>query len=578
MNDAATRRRLNAILAGALAASACGPGSSDPCAGVACNGRGFCLADQGTAYCACLIGYHPVGLECRANDADDPCLGVDCSGRGSCRVAAEVPVCDCLTGYRHPDPASPACAEGQCELLCIREEPPDGGVDTAGDADADADADVLPGCGNGLLETGEECDDGNRIPLDGCENDCTASCRAAAECDDLDPCTSDDCTPLGGGAASCTHAVAAGATCDDGDPCTTGETCDTAGACAGGTSICACAVTADCAVFEDGDACNGTLVCVGRACEVDPLTVVTCSTSGDTTCRRNVCASATGLCAYQSTNEGAACDDGQFCTTTDRCAGGACVGSGNPCPSGPCSVGCDEGRDRCTLLAAGTTCRAATGDCDVAETCDGTAADCPSDRYEPASTVCEASAGPCDVAETCSGSSPDCPANAFHPSTYVCRPAVSGCDVEERCTGSSASCPADGHAADDTICVDDGTLCGTPKNCHVCRSGACVLNAGHWSAACLPSCGVIQDFCGIPAECCGAGTECAYGEPGGESNDCVNCCAYECCLPSQVVEYSCGDYQDNDCDGQVDCDDPDCEFRSCDGGTGYCQFGICVWT
>ena len=501
-------------------AAACGGGSSEPCSGVACSSRGFCLADQGTAYCACMPGYHPVVLECVADDPSNPCLGVDCSGHGDCRVVADGPSCDCATGYRHPDPASPACLEGRCDLLCIPDEFLDGGVDTAADADADADADaeadadVPPECGNGTREGGEECDDGNRTSLDGCENDCTASCHASTECDDFDPCTTDTCAELGGGAAGCSHAIAAGSACDDGDPCTEGEACDASGVCTGGASICACATTTDCAAFEDGDPCNGTLICVGHVCEVDPATVVSCSPAGDTTCRRNVCNPATGSCAYEAINEGAVCDDGAFCTVTDRCAGGACVGAGNPCPTGPCAAGCDEARDSC----------------------------------------------------------------GFASSSTVCRASVAPCDQEERCTGSSATCPADVHQPDDTICVDDGTLCGAPKNCHVCRSGACVPNTGHWSAGCLPSCGVIQNFCGIPTECCGTGAECAYGEPGGESYDCASCCAYECCLPSQVVEYSCGDYRDNDCDGLVDCDDPDCEFRSCDGGAGFCQFGICVWT
>ena len=32
---------------------------------------------------------------------------------------------------------------------------------------------VLEGCGNGIVERGEECDDGNTIDNDGCSSNCT---------------------------------------------------------------------------------------------------------------------------------------------------------------------------------------------------------------------------------------------------------------------------------------------------------------------------------------------------------------------------------------------------------------------
>ncbi|MBN1772693.1 MAG: hypothetical protein JXB32_15595 [Deltaproteobacteria bacterium] len=457
---------MSGVLPGMLLAATCGGGSTDPCSGVDCSGRGFCLADQGTAYCACIPGYHPVSLECAPNDPTDPCAGIDCSGHGDCRVEAGEPVCDCEAGHRHPDADSAACAEGGCELLCVPDPVLDGGADAdaGGDGDADADADgdadadadvvVPPGCGNGRVESGEECDDGNPVPQDGCENDCTASCHGPAECDDGNPCTTDSCDALGEGAAICSRAPA----------------------------------------------------------------------------------------------DGAACDDGRFCTATDRCSGGTCIGSGDPCPSGPCATGCDEGGDRC--------------------------------GYAPAGTTCRASGGVCDLAETCSGSAAACPSDALRSSSYVCRSAGSSaiCDPEERCTGSSTACPADARAPNNTICRDDGTLCGRAKSCHVCLDGACVLNSDHWSASCLPSCGVIETFCEVEAECCGAGAVCAYGAPGGESHDCGGaCCIRACCFPSEPWEYTCDDRHDNDCDLMRDCNDPDCDGMICDSGGGICQHGICMY-
>lgn len=80
---------------------------------------------------------------------------------------------------------------------------------------------VPMGCGNGILEMGEDCDDGNDEPLDGCKADCTFTCTGDMECQDATVCN---------GAETCdstTHTCQIGTplTCDDMDDCTT-DTCD----------------------------------------------------------------------------------------------------------------------------------------------------------------------------------------------------------------------------------------------------------------------------------------------------------------------------------------------------------------
>ena len=67
------------------------------------------------------------------------------------------------------------------------------------------------------------------------------------------------------------------------------------------------------------------------------------------------------------------CDDSNACTV-DSC---------NP-TTGACGIG---------LADAGTLCRAATGACDVAETCDGVELVCPDDVLAPAASVCRPAAG-----------------------------------------------------------------------------------------------------------------------------------------------------------------------------------------
>ena len=89
------------------------------------------------------------------------------------------------------------------------------------------------------------------------------------------------------------------APCDDGNGCTTGDVCN-AGKCSSGTNTCGCNQTSDCASKEDGNLCNGTLFCdkssLPYQCKVNPATIVACDGSGDTSCRQNLCQTATGDC------------------------------------------------------------------------------------------------------------------------------------------------------------------------------------------------------------------------------------------------------------------------------------------
>jgi len=216
-------------------------------------------------------------------------------------------------------------------------------------------------CGDGSVDPGEECDDGNVVGRDGCESDCRFSCHADEECDDRDPCTADSCRATAAG-RRCDNTPTAGLPCSDGNPCTEPDTCmlDPGGSarCAGGPNHCACVTTVDCAALEDGDLCNGTLVCIDGVCAVDPATVVMCDPTADTLCARNLCEPTTGRCRMQAGADGRPCDDGDWCTLTDRCEGGECVGSGARCTLA-CQV-CNR---------ASFTCDVAPGYCIVDDAC-----------------------------------------------------------------------------------------------------------------------------------------------------------------------------------------------------------------
>ena len=67
-------------------------------------------------------------------------------------------------------------------------------------------------CGNGHVDPGEQCDDGNRVSGDGCSATCQNECASDAQCPpDQDPCTTASCStgactqnpPTGFPGASC---------------------------------------------------------------------------------------------------------------------------------------------------------------------------------------------------------------------------------------------------------------------------------------------------------------------------------------------------------------------------------------
>jgi cysteine-rich repeat protein len=143
-------------------------------------------------------------------------------------------------------------------------------------------------CGNGALDPGERCDDGNQASGDCCSATCDFEAAGAACQGDGNACTPDTCN----GAGTCVH----GAPCDDGNSCTD-DLC-TAGYCSNTVRTGPC---------DDGNAC----------------------TSGDT-CESGVCAGA-----------GVSCDDGNSCTT-DACD------PATGCQNVPLAAGsaCDD-RDAC---------------------------------------------------------------------------------------------------------------------------------------------------------------------------------------------------------------------------------------
>lgn len=150
----------------------------------------------------------------------------------------------------------------------------------AGTAASGAAFIVLPTspCGDGVVDGGEACDDGNLAPGDCCNTTCRHEVAGAACTSDGNVCTDDACD----GAGRCTHAPNAGA-CDDGLYCNGADTC-AAGAC-GLHAGDPCAGGADCR-----DVCDET----GRTCRAPAG--APCAPDADL-CSADVCDGA-GACTH----------------------------------------------------------------------------------------------------------------------------------------------------------------------------------------------------------------------------------------------------------------------------------------
>ncbi|MGB0588113.1 MAG: hypothetical protein ACPGU1_00400 [Myxococcota bacterium] len=450
--------------------------------GNGCTAGDRCVAGvcEGVESAECQCG---TDSDCESYDDDDVCTGtLICSDAGTCVVAEGTTVgCESL----EPGPCQVAACDkvsGDCSLA----ERPNGAV-------------CVP---TGLCSGEGVCEFG-------------ACILAESPCDDDNPCTLDTCDPVIG----CVYTPTSGS-CDDGNPCTDGDSCE-AGVCAGGSNFCVCANDAGCAPYDDADLCNGSLVCIDNYCTADEATVVTCEESGSA-CTVNVCDPATGTCAAEPV-DGGTCSDGDACTTGDTCLDGACVAGeavscadqdGNPCSSGACDPdtgscvytaldsGCDDGNS-CTPseTCQGGACISSVNDCtcdDDAE-CDeqlpnrcegtavcgaagcelieGTAIICDTSADTPcATTACVPETGDCvttflSEGDAC-GADNACISNGACTADGQCDGEALDCDDDNPCTADSCD-PASGcvneAVADSTAC-DDNDQCTTGD---VCNSGTC---------------------------------------------------------------------------------------------------------
>jgi hypothetical protein len=211
------------------------------------------------------------------------------------------------------------------------------------------------------------------------------------------------------------------------------------------------------------------------------------------------------------------------CDVADSCAGG------NDCPI----LG--------KVKDAGTPCGTkATKICDKDDTCDGVNRAC-TDSKQPKTTVCRPKkAGTlCDLPDFCDNANDDCPVkNNYEPATTICRPKAADCDADDFCTGLSEDCPAkDDKVVDGSDCADSTDKClvaGTTK----CAAGKC--SAGT-AVACKPSTNqCLQD--GV----CNSQTGCQYAPKADKTtcDDGILCsvgdqCVGGLCVSGKAVDTAC---------------------------------------
>jgi len=368
--------------------------------------------------------------------------------------------------------------------------------------------------------TDPACDDGNPCTTgDTCNTDGTCA-GTPIVCDDHNACTADACEN-----GQCTFKPTPGAPCSDGSSCTTDDTCNADGRCVGTPVICndqnpctkdACE-NGQCvftptpgAPCDDGNACTSDDKCVptaagGPVCEGTPR-----SCDDQNPCTKDSCDPATGECVHEAV-PGATCDDGDACTQGDTCV--QIAGNGVICEGTP--VNCDDG-NQCTR----DFCDPATGLC----------------RHDPLTGATCDDGNACTHDDTCVQIAGD---------GVICRGTPTNCDDQNQCTRDACN-PTTGQCVHDLtpgatcddgntctrgdVCNSDGRCAGTPITCNddnsctadACVNGQCVFAPTPNTACDDGNACTRGDTCNADGRCVGAAVSCDDG----------NGCTDDSCNPS----------------------------------------------
>ena len=493
-----------------------------------------CVADAGV--CLCSQTAVELGLFTVCSTSND--LG-SCEGKRTCG-ADGLGACDALA------PSIEECngIDDDCDGEIDNGVCDDENACTSDQCDPDA------GCVHEPL-TGTECGDLDVCTLaDHClDGECVGT---AIDCADDNPCTVDNCDPAGG----CNYTFNS-ADCDDDDPCTVADECNM-GICDGFPVDCECVKDSDCLTFEDGDVCNGTLICdtgvVPHECAVNPGSAVACpEPEGQAAqCQKAQCHPVTGECTVEPANEGQSCDDGDECTFGEACSNGVCQGDepvncndGNPCTDDLCEpeAGCFFENNQ--------------ADCDDGDLC--TVSDICADG-----ACLSGSPLACDDGNVCTDDTCDGATGCVHAANQMACDDGNACTTGDQCQAGTCDGTGNVDCVDDNPCTDD--WCDPVLGCsHADNQFPCD----------------DDDACTAEDQC--AGGSCVGG-PSVNCND-GNLCTNDSCDPALGCAYQFNDSPCNDADactpedqckngvcegtGLLDCDDVNvCTDDSCHAKQG----------
>lgn len=290
-------------------------------------------------------------------------------------IALSLPACSC-TDEMVPDVPDTGVPDGAL---------PDGSStvdtgprpDTGPQPDTGIVTDTGVGCGNGNVDTGEECDDGNTTPDDGCSATCTLECGDGNVT----------------GAETCDTAIAAGSTgacpttCDDSDVCTTDTStgsectsaCDHVAIAAGSADSCCptgatpatdpdCSASCGNGFVDSGETCDTAITSGTGACPASCDDAIACTTDAMTGSACTAACTHTSITAPSGTTADGCCPSGATHTSDTDCpvtCGNGVVDSGETCDTGiasgtgSCPTSCNDSM-ACTtdMLVSGGTCMA----------------------------------------------------------------------------------------------------------------------------------------------------------------------------------------------------------------------------
>ncbi len=371
----------------------------------------------------------------------------------------------------------------------------------------------------------------------------------------------------------------------DGDVCTTGDACHL-GVCQAGTNTCQCTADADCAKYDDGNQCNGTLSCDKSAtpflCKPDAKSVVKCPNDGKTPCIKNKCEPKSGQCALTALADGKACNDGDVCTSTDVCTGGKCAGTGVcACTQDSECAAYDDG-DLCNGTwgclpgKAGKSCQPKNDPV----VCPKAQAPCYLITCKPTSGQCAGSADLAQDGTACDDKDPCTPDSKCL--AGACLGAAKSCDDNNICTVDSCAqglCvhgPASGAPCSDGNACTSSDLCalgqcvGLPLACT--DSNPCTVESCNATKGCVAAVLSNGATC-TDGNACTVGDSCVQGNCLGKAGcDDANPCTDDVCTAGACKSVA----NSVQCDDGSACTDGDgCVAGQCTGTVKPCAAGDC---